>query len=270
MTSAAVFGYPDLTGQFALGGGSYSSIYPRSNLLTNDLKAVARTTDATTGSTLIEATCATAQSVGVIMVSTRDDDAYPSLAATWRVRLYSDVAMTVLLLDTGNVTPWPGGKIVRPDLIWWCGAAGNIAGVKGIRINITDTGNPAGYVDFGRLVICGATALNFNFKPGAQRGRRIRSTESEAPGGSKTFGRRPSAAVWRGTFPAIDGDTYDVFEQMWRIYDIDTVFPFIPNPSEPSRWTQSAMLARFVDTGPLATMVALAINEVSVNLEQVL
>ena len=88
-------------------------------------------------------------------------------AATIRVRAYSDTACTALLQDTGTITACPGLAAVP----WtWTGAynanafaygalskavawfAANQAGVKGLKVDLVDTGNPAGYIDCARLI----------------------------------------------------------------------------------------------------------------------
>lgn len=90
-----------------------------------------------------------------------------SAAATIRVRLYSDTACTALLQDTGAITACPG---LSAGPWTWTGTfnanafaygylskavawlAANLAGVKGLKVDLVDTGNPAGYIDCSRLI----------------------------------------------------------------------------------------------------------------------
>lgn len=90
-----------------------------------------------------------------------------SAAATIRVRLYSDTACTALLQDTGAITACPGFAgvpwtwtgvynanafaygAVSKAVAWF---ASNQAGVKGMKVDLADAGNAAGYIDCARLV----------------------------------------------------------------------------------------------------------------------
>lgn len=90
-----------------------------------------------------------------------------SAAATIRARAYSNTACTALLADTGAITACPG----LPAGPWtWQGTfnvnafaygyfskavawfASNLAGVKGLVVDLSDAGNPAGYIDCARLI----------------------------------------------------------------------------------------------------------------------
>lgn len=88
-------------------------------------------------------------------------------AATIRVRLYSNTGCTTLLKDSGTITacpgltagPWTWTSTFNANafaygyaskaVAWF---AANEPGVKGMKIDIVDTGNPAGYIDCARIV----------------------------------------------------------------------------------------------------------------------
>jgi hypothetical protein len=87
--------------------------------------------------------------------------------ATIRCRVYSDTAMTTLVEDSGVVTACPGLNLSLWD---WTGALNanafayggasktalwlttNRTGIKGLKIDLVDTSNPAGYIDCARIV----------------------------------------------------------------------------------------------------------------------
>ena len=90
-----------------------------------------------------------------------------SAAATIRARLYSNTACTALLQDSGTITACPGlaaapwtwtatfnanafayGYLSKA-VAWF---AANQAGVKGLKVDLSDAGNAAGYIDCARLV----------------------------------------------------------------------------------------------------------------------
>lgn len=88
-------------------------------------------------------------------------------AATLRVRLYSDTGCTALLQDSGTNTACPG--LAAGPWTWTATFNANAfaygytskavawfetqqAGVKGMKIDLADSGNPAGYIDCARIV----------------------------------------------------------------------------------------------------------------------
>jgi len=88
-------------------------------------------------------------------------------AATIRVRLYSDTACTALLQDSGAITACPG--LAAAPWTWTATYNANAfaygylskavawfetqqAGVKGLKIDLADATNPAGYIDCSRIV----------------------------------------------------------------------------------------------------------------------
>lgn len=88
-------------------------------------------------------------------------------AATIRVRLYSDTACTTLLQDSGTITACPGLALglwtwtatLNANAFAYGGAAKAVcwfeaqqAGVKGMKIDLADATNPAGYIDCARIV----------------------------------------------------------------------------------------------------------------------
>ena len=90
-----------------------------------------------------------------------------SATATIRCRIYSDTGMTALVADSGTITACPGLNLSLWD---WVGAINanafayggaskstvwfsqNYTGVKGLKIDLVDTSNPAGYIDCARIV----------------------------------------------------------------------------------------------------------------------
>lgn len=90
-----------------------------------------------------------------------------SASATMRVRLYSDTACTALLQDTGaniacpglSAVPWTWTGVYNCNafaygalskaVAWF---AANQTGVKGMKIDLSDATNAAGYIDCSRIV----------------------------------------------------------------------------------------------------------------------
>lgn len=85
-------------------------------------------------------------------------------AATWRVQLYSDTALTTLIggFDSGSVTAFDGtGMTVfentydaafrghKNSVVWFSSAATT---VRGLRVTLTDAGNTDGYLEACSLI----------------------------------------------------------------------------------------------------------------------
>jgi hypothetical protein len=259
-----IFGYPTATTAFALGGGNYVVEYPRDNLQTDDLAQVARTPDLQATSTYFFGTSTVPVQVGVIGLFGLN----LSVGAHIRLRYWSDAAMaTTPLLDTGLIPVFPGARLSDPHWFHWDGSNYNI---RAFRIDLADATNLAGYLDVGRLEIAYAYEAGFGMAQGAQRGRTLRTGFSQTPSGMKFFSRFPSPRVLKATFDASDAEASDFYLEILRVYDLATPFIVIPEPDDALRWNQSAMLARFTATGPMASWIDFTRSQISLELEQVL
>ena len=90
--------YEIFSDQAILSGGSWQ--LPLSNLQTADIAQVARSTNAANSSTIINFNLGSIQPIGGVAFG----PANLSPGATWRLRLYSNAAMTVLTYDSGLLT----------------------------------------------------------------------------------------------------------------------------------------------------------------------
>jgi len=162
-----------------LTGGGWSGTYVRDNLKDYRVAKKARTSDATAANTKLRFALATAAhigAVGLIAVNATVD-------ATYRLKLFSDSGFTTTVYDSGDVTLYPAGTIPQGQIPWgapnWWTAqplpeeiarfqrnlvhvlSDAMYGQYG-EIQITDTGNPAGYLEAGRLVVAQAWQPEFN------------------------------------------------------------------------------------------------------------
>jgi hypothetical protein len=259
-----VLGYPTATTAFTLGGGNYVTEYPRSNLQTDDLAQVARTPDLQTTSTFFFGTSTLAIQVGVIGLFGIN----LTSSAHIRLRYWSDAAMaTTPLLDTGSVPVFPGSRLSDPHWFFWNGINYPI---RAFRIDLADATNLAGYLDIGRLEIAFAYETGFGMAQGAQRGRLMRTAFTQTPSGMKFFSPYPSPRVLKATFDANDPEMSDFYLEILRLYDLYVPFIVIPEPDDPLRWNQSAMLVRLTQQSPMATYIDFFRSQMSLDFEQVL
>lgn len=134
---------------------------PAGNLLTDAKTRAHRSTGTSVGYTL---TWSSVQTVGAAALPACN----LTSSATIQVRLFSDTACTVLLADSGayaacpDWTPklWNWSQPLNVNAFAYGGAAKTVvwlptqpATVRGCKIDLVDTSNPAGYIDCARLVV---------------------------------------------------------------------------------------------------------------------
>lgn len=265
----AVFGWPRWTQDVTWSGGSWQASYPVSNLAILPLARVARSTNATLASTQIIGTLSGPRTVRAMALARHN----LGLLGRLRLRLYSDTARTVQVLDTGWFDVWPSaylpGDLEWEDDNWWTGGpkGTDIVGyaptrpiwlgasyrVSAFLLEIDDTTNPAGYVEAGLLEVAQGWQVSVN--PGADfaEGFRFRTEAAEALGGGKTFDRRDKPRTARGTIEFLPRDEAlsQGFEMM-RQADLDQPFLWFPQPDETQHWLRTAYVARLVDPGLIA------------------
>lgn len=257
MSTVAVFGYPSLSRNFALSGGAWNAAYPLSNLIANlsqpQLKRVARTIDAAATSSIIRGSAGSDQLVGAIMAAGNNMTAN----ALVRIRLFSDAGWSAQVYDSGFI-PRPG--------VWW---VGNNYTCRSYEFSANDAANPAGYIELGYLEVATQVQPKYTYQYGADFGFRGRTQKAEALGGAIYFDRRPKPRTFSGTFTATKDEGLSLFLKMQEVYDIDLPFIWLPDPSEPAKWRQTAFLARFVELNPLR-YANYGLDEAVIAIEEVL
>lgn len=276
MAENAYFGFPRVTEQFpTLSGGSWRATYPLTNLQSLPLSQVARSLDATTGSTSIVATASSPQSCSVVALAGHN----MTQAATIRVRTWTDTAGTTGLVDSSAMNVWAASytaaEVAGTLPLWFYRFADpGPATVGKMQIDITDTANPDGYVEAGYLEIAAAFDATYNFAPGAQYGLRWRSLAMEAIGGAAYIDRRDHPRVWKCEFQFTPrDDALDKFYELQRQHGMHQPVLFVPLPSETNHLLRTAMFARLLDPG-LSTMRFMSasglIDSVLLSLEEVI
>lgn len=260
----AVVGFPSWTDDFTFSGGSYHVKYPVSNLKVLPLSRVARTSDLVGTSTVIKGTCAVPRPVQLFGLCRHSI----TQQGTYRLRLYSDAAWTTLVYDSGIqpvwIPPYPSWLRHWFTQNFFIGgyAPHEIAGYPWIRpiyldqsyviqshqLDISDPGNPAGFVKMGRFEIAEAWPVSINFSNGSQYGFRPRTNIKEADGGVEYSRPKAKARVFQGTINYLPEDEalakgFELQRQM----DIHKPFLVMPNPSKPVHWLRNVIFARNAD-----------------------
>lgn len=272
MAERAIFGWPRWTDKVTLTGGSWNATYPRDNLKTLPLARVARSTDATVSSTQVIGTLDQARGVRLLALVRHN----LTLAATFRLRLFSDAARTTQIYDSGVTNVWPAvyptETLEWEDDNWWTGSyttaeltgqqwvrpiwLGRLYVARAFELEIADTANPAGYVEIGLLEVAQGWQTTVNMAYGYQEGWRFRSVGVEALGGGMYFDRRDKPRVARGEVNYLPRDEAMArYFEMLRQQDLTDPLLWFPFPDETIHWLRTVWLARLVDPGLMAITV---------------
>lgn len=145
----ALISYPDNTLSAAVGGGVWSPAYPIDNIKNPQLSVPARSINRLTTSTVFIIDLTIAKSIGVVGICRHNITASGYI----RVTGYADSGMTITVADSMTQPAWPPGftadKVASFPKNWtYCFPAAITA--QYWKIQITDTTNPAGYIELGR------------------------------------------------------------------------------------------------------------------------
>lgn len=234
--SNCMFAYPDyarvsLSYSPVFSGGSWVPSLPLINLQNELLAKRSRSADALTTSTKYDLDMGVARTVRVIALLRHNAGS----AATVRVRAYSDAGYTTLVWDSTALSFWPEGypaaenkKRYQEDFYiilpsdqtarYW-------------RTEITDTANPAGYIELGRAIFAPAWQPAVNMEYGAGIGLETDTTSQRTPGGVDYFDRKEARRVQRFTLPVLSESEGmgNVFDMQWdRGIDREVLFVFDP------------------------------------------
>lgn len=201
----ALLGFPNRIDGSTLSNGSYTAGLPLTNAQTRVLGQVARSTDATTASTKVDIDIGSTKNIKAIAVLNHNF----SLAATYRWRGSSVSNFASTLYDSGStftdVWPvvYPYASLDWEDDNWWSGrySEEQIAGyttaliiilpsnvaARYWRLEIDDTANSDGYVEFGRIFIGPAWQATFNHQEGRNIGWKTKTGVQEALSGAEYF-----------------------------------------------------------------------------------
>lgn len=286
----AVIGFPRWTekGVYAANGGTYNATYPVTNLNSLPLSRVARSSSAAAADTKFKITLDKPRPIRLLAFVRHN----ASLDATFRIRLYSDAALTTLLYDSGTGEQfwppvYPNGTLEWEDDGFWSGqySTDQITGYRvtrsiwldqfylaqAILVDVVDTTNPAGFFECGLFEVAQGWQVGVNFAIGAQYGFRARTQTIEALGGVKFFDRRDKPRQFNGSIDYLSRDEAlaRAFEHQ-RQHDLDIPFLWLPHPDDIIHPLRRSYLARNMDLGLLSYAQALDVDSVPLRFEEVL
>ena len=242
----ALLSWPNRIDETALSGGSWSASLPLSNLRSRYLGITARSASALTSATQFRATLPVARPVHVVALCRHN----LSLAATVRIRVYSDAAATTLIHDSGAVYAWPAayrtGAVPADNYSWrrwdfvytiFATPAGTVGlgwgsnpiawpsdtlttsrtassfAARAIQVDISDTANADGFVEIGRGFIGTSLQPARNAGYGASLAWEPRSQIAETLGGVEHFDEQQPRRVARFSLGNLSlGEGMSVFD----------------------------------------------------------
>lgn len=244
---AHVFGWPiysdpsvSYTPTFS--SGSWKTTLPLTNLADRRLSRVARSTDATTGSTTFDVDLGVARAIGLLALPKHN----LSTAATvrWRGSTVSNFAS--LVYDSGHVTAWPAG-VTAEDVdginMSYVVIPSSLQTARYWRCTITDTANAAGYVQLARVVIAGRWAPSVPATLGGKIGLESLTERIMSDGGGALYRSRPIRRYWDFTLSMLaESEAFPSALKMMRQLDLDGQVFFVWDSADTTYMHERAFL----------------------------
>lgn len=209
----AIIAYGNQIDAATLSGGSWLPTLPLANLQDRRLGKLARSTDDATASTKFDLDFGGPRLIRVVGLIGHNFSA----DARYRIRLSTAADFSTTVADSGWSDVWPVaypfGTLPWGSPSWWSGSysaediaaydastvyiAATTVSARYMRVEIDDTTNAAGYVEFGRLFAGDGWQPIRNMAYGASVGWESRTTVQEALSGAESFDVRRSVRVAR-------------------------------------------------------------------------
>lgn len=194
--------WPNHVNEAVVSGGGWEAEQPADMVLDPVFAELARSKDAQPSNTQMMLTLKRYRPIGVVAIAAHN----LSASAAWRVTTFFDDAGAEQAWQSDWQRVWPevyatseleweydnfwGGEFDDQDresftpLAWVFLPAVQIG--RGVRIEINDTGNPAGYVSVGRVFISDVWQPEYNMSFGVQWGHQIATSFEEAGDPNRT------------------------------------------------------------------------------------
>jgi hypothetical protein len=225
-------GYQDYLQNAVVSGGSWVTTLPLTNVQTDDLQEVARTASLSSSDTQFTADLGAPKGVGMIVVG--PINASPDFQ--YRIRAYSDAALTLTKLDTGltsitsgAVIDWtvPGDWLEWEDVNFWSGitpselsdlplylvetvpeASPTDGQAQFWKFEFFDAGNSAGYLDIGGAMLFRMFRPELNYAPDSNNFNfEFLQDTNESKGGRVTFSETAIRRQARFSWPNVSEDS---------------------------------------------------------------
>jgi len=260
--SNCLFAFPNRADSGTLSGGSWEATLPLTNLQDYRQSKVARSTNDDLASTIINLDLGSDLYIWVVALTKHN----LSQAAQFRVRGSNDNTFATSVYDSDWVDVY--GEVFPPNVLnfgdpgYWDGKIAAVDYALGYtvdiihvlptpqtsrywRIEIDDTANADGYVEFGRLWVSYAYQPTINFDGGAAMGWQTESTTTITDGGEAVHDDRPRRRVFNFTLGQIPGNEAFVrgFEMTRQLGTTGQLF-FVYDPTDTYHMSRRAFVCR--------------------------
>jgi hypothetical protein len=252
--SNCLFAWPDrvlpsATYAPTFSGGAWSAALPLTNLSDANLGSVARSSNATVGSTTFDIDLKATREIRLFAIP----DHNFSFAATIRVQMDTEATFALPYTDSGTLAVWPryypagvlpathesyaDGKLTVEAASglrsgWWFALPAAVQG-RYIRVTITDTGNSAGYVQLNRFICAPAWQPAINMSFGGSLAWVADTDSSKTLGGATYFDRRTPRRSLQVNLEALTPEQAMTWAfELQRILGIDGELFFVYDPAD--------------------------------------
>lgn len=230
---ASLLGHTNQIDTATLSGGAWAADYPITNLQN---KRLARKARSTSTSATVVITLPAATDIGIVAVCSHN----LTNAATVRVQIGA--------FDSGVVTVYPKQPFSRQDY-----AIPFVTETASeCTINIEDSTNPDGYVEFGRIFIGPTFAPSTCVDWGYSDGLISASTMQESLGGPEFFFDLSVRRSWQGQFSWLTDAEAAEFRRIMRLSDIGNEVYWCGRSEDTAQAGEFWFLGRFSELSPIA------------------
>ena len=267
-----IIGFPNRADESTLSGGSWETTLPLNNLKDRRLAKVARTTNDNTASTKFDIDLTRDRAIKLIVLVKHN----LSLDATYRIygSNVSNFATTVYDSGTQEVfeSIYDTLNIEWEDDNFWDGkptqeylnsmkAASNLSLIHILnsvvsarywRIEVVDTSNPDGYVEFGRLFLSEQWQVSNNILYGASLGYGTNTGVESSLDDTEYFDVRKSHRVFNFELESYSyAEGHQKLLEISRQVGIDKEVFVVPDPDDLENMTRRAFLGRLEALNPI-------------------
>lgn len=253
-----------------LSGGSWNASLPLTNLQTRQVQKVARTTNALLASTQFVADMGSAKSINCVALVVHN----MSAAALVRITACSNSGFTSPEYQSAWIEVWPAGVIPISQLEWeddnfWLGTMTQEARagynspflhilpssqfLRYWKIEVNDTFNPAGYVNFGRLFMAQSWQPLHNMTYGANLGYDDPTEVVTSLTGAEYFDVRGKYRLHKFDLDFLSKEEVhqQIFE-MQRLSGTSSEILVVPDKDDSTTFVQRSFVGRLKSISPVA------------------
>lgn len=263
--NSVLIGWPNRAAGATLSSGSWTGL---SNLNNSNYWEVARSANAGPDNTVIDIDIGSVKALRAIALAAHN----LSASASWRIKLGTTAGASDIY-DSGNQAVWAMAfdteSFVWEDQFWWegytagddyqgsphlaCWPLPNWYSARYARIEISDSSNPAGFVQIGRLFIGGGFQPELGCGYGKLSERWLDGSEvvASAAGDDLFVQRRRLREARFGLDHLTAGAEFQAVFEMQRRQGISGEVLFLPEPDSVAECQRRGFIGRMTELSPI-------------------